>query len=168
MAVPKRGFAARIAPLGLERLEGCLACDLAEGRLPLPGGVMYETADWFVEHTVGPLALGTLILKPKRHVTRVSQLTEAEAAELGPLLRRAAAVVDELVEPEQVYTCLWSHAGGTPVHIHYVVQPATRELMERYSDYGPHLQVAMFDAGVVAPEDEVEAFAERARAAFRR
>src|SRR5207302_4064911 len=88
------------------------------------------------------LALGTLILKPKRHVTRVSGLSHEEAAELGPLLLRSAAVVDELVKPDQVYTCLWSHAGGAPVHIHYVVQPATRELMARYDEYGPHLQVA--------------------------
>jgi diadenosine tetraphosphate (Ap4A) HIT family hydrolase len=148
-------------------VEGCLACDLAEGRLPLPGGVIHETDNWFVEHTVGPLSLGTLILKPKRHVTRVSELTDDEAAELGPLLRRSAAVVDELVKPEQVYTCLWSHAGGTPVHIHYVVFPATRELMDEHGDYGPHLQVAMFDAGITPPEAEVEAFADRARPAFR-
>ena len=60
-------------------VKGCLACDLAEGRLPLPGGVIHETANWFVEHTVGPLALGTLILKPKRHVTRVSGLSNEEA-----------------------------------------------------------------------------------------
>ena len=135
--------------------------------MPLPGGVIHESANWFVEHTVGTLGVGTLILKPKRHVTRVSELTGDEAAELGPLLVRSAAVVDDLVKPEQVYTCLWSHAGGTPVHIHYVVQPATRELMARYHAYGPNLQVAMLDAGDAPPEAEVEAFAERARAAFR-
>jgi diadenosine tetraphosphate (Ap4A) HIT family hydrolase len=149
-------------------MDGCLSCDLADGCIPLPGGVIHETPCWLVEHTVGPLNVGTLIVKPKRHVTRVSELTEEEAAELGPLLRRSAAVVDELVAPEQVYTCLWSHAGGTPVHIHYLVQPATRELMDRYSDYGPHLQVTMFDADVLPAKDEVEAFADRARAAFRR
>jgi diadenosine tetraphosphate (Ap4A) HIT family hydrolase len=110
---------------------------------------------------------GRLILKPKRHVTRVSELTEDEAGELGPLLQRSAAVVDELVNPEQVYTGLWSHDGGTPGHIHYVIFPATRGLMAEHGDYGPHLQVAMFDAGVAPPEDEVEAFADRARAAFR-
>jgi len=92
-------------------VEGCLACDLAEGRVPLPGGVIHETFHWFVEHTVGPLGVvGTLILKPKRHVKRVSELSDDEAAELGPLLLRSAAVVDELLNPEQVYTCLWSHA----------------------------------------------------------
>jgi diadenosine tetraphosphate (Ap4A) HIT family hydrolase len=149
-------------------MDGCLSCDLADGRIPLPGGVIHETPGWLVEHTVGPLNVGTLIVKPKRHVTRVSELTDEEAAELGPLLRRSAAVVDELVAPEQVYTCLWSHAGGTPVHIHYVVQPATRELMDRHSDYGPHLQVAMFDAAMEPDQAKVEAFADRARAAFRR
>ena len=96
----------------------------------------------------------------------VSELSDDEAAELGPLLLRSAAVVDELLNPEQVYTCLWSHAGGTPVHIHYVIFPATRELMDEHGDYGPHLQVAMFDAGITPPEADVEAFANQARAAF--
>lgn len=149
-------------------MEGCLACDLAEGRLALPGGVIHETKHWLVEHCVGPLGVGTLILKPKRHVTRVSHLSEDEAAELGPLLRRSTTVVDELVAPEQVYTCLWSHAGGTPGHIHYVVQPVTRELMNRYESYGPNLQVAMFAENEAPAESEVAAFAERARTAFRR
>jgi diadenosine tetraphosphate (Ap4A) HIT family hydrolase len=147
-------------------VEGCLSCDLAAGRLELPGGVIHETTNWFVEHTVGPLGVGTLIVKPKRHVTRVSELTEHEAGELGLLLVRAASVLDDLLEPEQVYICLWSHAGGTPVHIHYVVQPVTRRLMDQHRSYGPHLQVAMFEADVASPKAEVEAFAERARSAF--
>jgi diadenosine tetraphosphate (Ap4A) HIT family hydrolase len=145
---------------------GCLACDLADGRVPLPGGVIYEGGYWLVEHCVGPLGIGTLIVKPRRHVTRVSELTSDEAAELGPLLRRSAAVVDELVGPEQVYTWLFSHAGGVPVHVHYVVQPATRGAMDDFGVYGPHLTVAMFDRGELPEPDEVEAFAERARAAF--
>jgi hypothetical protein len=45
-------------------MDGCLACDLAEGRLPLPGGRIHETTHWLVEHCVGPLAVGTLIVKP--------------------------------------------------------------------------------------------------------
>jgi diadenosine tetraphosphate (Ap4A) HIT family hydrolase len=147
-------------------MEGCLACDLATARIPLPGGVIHETQYWLVEHCIGPLGVGTLIVKPKRHVTRISELESDEAAELGPLLHRSAAVVDELVAPEQVYTCLWSHAGGEPVHIHYVVQPVTHALMDEYGAHGPVLQVAMFGAGEQPPEAEVEAFAARARALF--
>jgi diadenosine tetraphosphate (Ap4A) HIT family hydrolase len=49
-----------------------------------------------VEHCVGPLGLGTLIVKPERHVTAVQDLTDEESAEFGPLLRRASQVVREL------------------------------------------------------------------------
>jgi len=147
---------------------GCLACDLASGRLSLPGGVIAETDYWYVEHCVGPLGVGALVVKPKRHLIRVSQLTDSEAAELGPLLCKSAAVVDEILAPEQVYVCLWSHAGGEPVHIHYVVQPVSAELMSEYGLHGPRLQVAMFDRGEEPPLGEVEAFATRARAAFTR
>jgi diadenosine tetraphosphate (Ap4A) HIT family hydrolase len=146
-------------------VEGCLACDLAEGRLPLPGGRIFETTYWLVEHCVGPLGAGTLLVKPRRHVVRVSDLTDDESDELGRILRDTAAVVRELAAADQVYTCLWSHAGGVPVHVHYVVQPITPEVTDRYG-LGPHAQAAMFDEDVAPPTDEVETFADRARAAF--
>ena len=149
-------------------VPGCLACDLTAGRVPLPGGVIYETERWRVEHCVGPLGVGTLIAKPKRHVTRVADLSAEEAGEQGPLLRMCAGVVDALLEPEQTYVCLWSHAGGEPVHIHYVVQPVTRELIESHGVRGPGLQAEMFARGALPPAAEVVEFAGRARLAFAR
>jgi ATP adenylyltransferase len=147
-------------------MDGCLACDLASGRRELPGGVIHQTDAWLVEHCVGPLGVGTLVVKPKRHVTRVAELTPEEAIELGPLLQRSAAVVEELVAPDQVYVCLWSHAGGQAVHIHYVVQPVTREQMATHATYGPALQVAMFERGDDPPREQVDAFADSARSLF--
>lgn len=147
-------------------VPGCFACDLSAGRRPLPGGLISASKHWRVEHCVGPLGVGTLLVKPTRHVTRVAELTSDEAREMGPLLRRAAGVVDRLVEPDQTYVCLWSHAGGEPVHIHYVVQPVTRSQMDAHGRLGPHLQGALFDAGVAPDPELVAAFAERARAAF--
>jgi ATP adenylyltransferase len=145
-------------------VPGCIACDLTAGRRPLPGGVIADTGSWRVEHCVGPLGVGTLIVKPIRHVVHVADLTADEAAELGPLLRTAASIVTELLQPEQVYVCLWSHAGGEPGHIHFVVQPVSRETMDRHAAYGPSLQVAMFAAGEPLDDDELEAFCDRARA----
>lgn len=147
-------------------MEGCLACDLAAGRRDLPGGVIHETPLFLVEHCVGPLGVGTLLVKPRRHVTRVSELADDEAAEVGGLLRRAARVVDELIGPEQVYTCLWSHAGRTPVHIHWVVQPATTAEIDALGAYGPAFQLAMFQRGVAPDSAELDAFCDRARAIF--
>jgi diadenosine tetraphosphate (Ap4A) HIT family hydrolase len=134
--------------------------------VPLPGGVIHEGAFWFVEHCVGPLGVGTLLVKTKRHVTRVSEMTDGEAAELGPLLRRTAAAIDRLLAPEQVYTSLFSHAGTEPVHIHYVVQPATRAAMNEFGEYGPQLTTAMFARGDLPAAVEVEEFADQARALF--
>jgi diadenosine tetraphosphate (Ap4A) HIT family hydrolase len=147
-------------------VEGCLACDLADGRLPLPGGVVHATDHWLIEHCVGPLPVGTLIVKPRRHVVHVWDLDEDEAAELGPLLQTAGTVVAEIAAPDQVYVCLWSHAGATPGHIHFVVQPVSREAMDRHRAYGPSLQVAMFAAGETPDPAAVEAFCDRARRRF--
>jgi ATP adenylyltransferase len=63
---------------------------------------MYETHHSVVEHCVGPLGVGALIVKPKRHVVRVYELEPEEAAELGGTLRAAAGKVDALIRPEQV------------------------------------------------------------------
>lgn len=147
-------------------MTGCLACNLTNGALPLPGGLVHETGAWRVEHCVGPLGVGTLLIKPKRHVTHLAELDAAERAEYGPLLARTAEVVQRLVEPEQVYACLWSHAGRVPGHLHVVVQPATTAALDAAGGHGPALQVAQLAAAVPPDPEAVEEFCRRARAAF--
>lgn len=127
---------------------------------------MHRTSRWAVEHTVGPLGLGTLVVKPLRHVVHVADLDEAESAELGPLLRQTAAAVTTVIQPEQVYVCLWSHAGGAPAHIHFVVQPVTEADKTRFGALGPDLQAAMFHEGAVPGEREIELVCARLRRAF--
>ncbi len=107
-----------------------------------------------------------MVVKPERHVTAVADLTDAEAGELGPLLRDTSAIVCSITSAEQVYNCLWSHAGGEPVHIHYVVQPVAAALMADYGVYGPELQMAMFIAGALPDVAEVERFCDAARSQF--
>ncbi len=142
---------------------GCLACDLSFGRRELPGGAIYADASWRVEHCTGPLGVGTLIVKPTRHVEHISDLSATESERLGPLLTKTASVVETLCTPEQVYVCLWSHG---PVHVHFVVQPESAESIELYSTYGPALQAAMFADGRLPPTEEVLSFCERAREIF--
>lgn len=144
----------------------CLACDLMTGRAPLPGGTVLRTEFWVVEHCVGPLGLGTLVVKPARHLLHLADLTPQESTELGPLLRKVSAAVTEVMSPEQVYVCLWSHAGGVPGHIHFVVQPVGSEDMARFHAFGPTLQVAMGEAGCFPQPAEVERLCERLRQAL--
>jgi len=145
-------------------VDGCVACELLDGCVRCPGGRIAETPGWAVEHCVGPLGVGTLIVKPKRHVVHVWELDEDEAAELGPLLRRTAGAVAAVFDPHQVYVCLWSHAGNVPGHIHWVVQPVPAS--EDPGRRGPHLQAAMFDAGEMPDPAAVEVAAARLRAAL--
>jgi len=139
----------------------CLPCDTVGA-----GGIIVETEHWLVDHTIGSLGVGTLIVKPKRHVVHVAELTPAEAAELGPLLREVSAAVTKVADPDQVYISLWSHQGGTPVHIHFVVQPVTRAAMNELGVVGPYLQVALFDRGEPPDDEAAAAFARRVREAL--
>ncbi|MFE7788673.1 HIT family protein [Streptomyces sp. NPDC057460] len=145
---------------------GCLACDLMVGKAPLPGGNVLRTESWVVEHCVGPLGLGTVVVKPARHVVHVAELTAQESSELGLLVQRVSAAVTEVMAPEQVYVCLWSHAAGVPGHIHFVVQPAGKEDMARFDAFGPALQVAMGEAGCFPEAAEIERVCERLREAL--
>ncbi|MCX5438676.1 hypothetical protein OHB53_23185 [Streptomyces sp. NBC_00056] len=101
---------------------------------------------------------------PVRHVLHVSELTGSESAELGPLLQRTSAAVTAVMNPEQVYVCLWSHADAVPGHLHFVVQPACRSDMTRHNAYGPVLQLAMFEADRIPSEAAVEEVCTRLRA----
>jgi diadenosine tetraphosphate (Ap4A) HIT family hydrolase len=147
------------------------ACETCESiRTPIaPGGCVYETKHWFIDHCIGPLGVGTLIVKPKRHVVHVADLASDEAAELGSLLQQAAAVVTDLEQPEQVYITLWSHLNAVPVHIHFVIQPVTRARMDEHDGkHGVRLQVEMFDRKVHPDQTAAATFADRARAAWAR
>lgn len=150
----------------LEADPACIACELARDE-SAPGGCIHETDHWYVDHCIGPLGVGTLIVRPKRHVVHVADLTPTEAAEMVTVLHEAAQVVTHVESPEQVYVTLWSHMHAVPGHIHFVVQPVTRARMEEHDGkHGCRLQVEMFDRQVFPDAAEAASFAERARAAW--
>lgn len=141
-----------------------MACDLASGAERLVGGTIHRSRHWTVEHCVGPLGVGTLIVKPLRHVVRFAELTWDEAAEFGPLLHTVTRALGEELGPDQTYITEWSHAGFVAGHIHFVVQPAWDADRERFERPGPFTQVAMFEANVPLDESEVGDFCDRLRA----
>ena len=148
-------------------VAGCLGCDLLSGRRPVPGGIVYQSAWWAVNHVVGPLNVGTLVVGPREHVTSVSDLAEQAAVELGPLLRRTTRVIEALIAPEQIYVCLWSHGQALRKHLHFVVQPVTTALVERHGGLrSEQLQAVMFRSGTDPDPTEVEQFCRQARDLF--
>ena len=144
-------------------VEGCLACDLTSGRALLPGGVIFESDGWLVEHCIGPLGVGTLIVKPRRHVERFVDLEQNELTAFGRVVWLATATLRDLLSPNQTYVCGWAHAGWTPGHIHFVVQPAWNSDSQKHARPGPFLQVEMFAANESPPPEAVAEFCDRAR-----
>jgi diadenosine tetraphosphate (Ap4A) HIT family hydrolase len=160
-------FGTPAAKIARVDVVGCVGCDLLAGRRDLPGGVVHETAAWVVNHAVGPLNLGTLIVAPREHVVAVADLDDAAAAELGPLLRATARVVEAICRPEQTYVCLWSHAAGARKHLHFAVQPVTTAVLARYGGLrSEQLQARMLAAGDDPDRAAVERFCALARDAF--
>jgi diadenosine tetraphosphate (Ap4A) HIT family hydrolase len=51
----------------------CGTCDSIRAQSP-PGECMHETSHWVVDRCIGPLGVGTLIVRPKRHVTGIAEL----------------------------------------------------------------------------------------------
>ena|SRR5438093_7400742 len=100
---------------------GCIACDATDGRLQPPGGVIFADEHWVLEHSLSPVLLpGWLILKPRRHVEHIAELTTAESATLGHLLVRASAAVKAALNAERVYVCSF---GESVNHVHFYVVP---------------------------------------------
>lgn len=111
--------------------------------------------------------LGTLIVGPRAHVLSVADLPDDAVAEMGPLLRDTARVVEELCRPEQTYVCLWSHAPGARRHLHIAVQPVTAGLVARYGGLrSEQLQARMTAGGEDPDPGEVERFCVEARRVF--
>lgn len=133
----------------------------------MPGGFVYETSSWVVNHVVGPMNIGTLIVGPREHVVAVADLDDSAVAELGPVLRDTARVVETLCRPEQTYVCSWSHGAGARKHLHIVVQPVTAAVVDRYGGLrSEQLQARMLACGDEPDAAEVERFCEQARRLF--
>lgn len=110
-------------------IEGCMACDILAGRLRPPGGAIYEDAYWLVDHQCQPVEMaGYLIVKPKRHVEHLADLTPEEAASLGPILRATCLALGRVVHPAKTYAI---SMGEAVAHIHFLIIPRTTAMTVR-------------------------------------
>lgn len=135
---------------------------MISGKIVPPGGIILDDGVWVLSHSISPVLLrGWLILKPRRHVEHLAELTEPEAAALGPLIARVSSAVMRALEAEKVYACSF---GEVVRHVHWYLIP-------RYADMPVH-GVAVLNEMFANPspwacgdEDAAEA-ASRVRAAL--
>jgi diadenosine tetraphosphate (Ap4A) HIT family hydrolase len=86
---------------------------------------IYHTAYWDVAHTYNTALPGWLVLVARRHIEALDELTEAEAADLGLLIRHVSAALKAVTGCRKTYVIQFAEAAEHPhVHVHIVPRMA--------------------------------------------
>ncbi|MBK7216956.1 MAG: HIT family protein [Candidatus Promineofilum sp.] len=106
-------------------MAACLTCDLVrrrdEGQAPLWDSIQ-RTAHWDLVHSYNTSLPGWLVLVARRHVAAIDELSDAEAAELGVLLRRVSAALRAVTGCAKTYVVQFAEQAEHP-HVHFHVIP---------------------------------------------
>jgi diadenosine tetraphosphate (Ap4A) HIT family hydrolase len=105
------------------------------------------------------LIRGYVVLKPKRHVHELADLSPSEAATLGIAAQRLVAAMRTALGTERIYVCSFAK---TVHHLHV-------HLLPRYADMpglGPDLVPALFSEQWTCSVEEAEEAAARVRSAL--
>jgi len=140
----------------IEQEEDCVACQIERGEIIHPGGLIYETKHWSVDHNMGPVPVGTLIMRPKRHVYDFSDLSEVEAHEFSPLLHKVTNAMKKIIDPTRIYICCWADAYWIARYLHFHLWPRRESDPEVFGEAGngPHMQSRMAREKIFPPKEE--------------
>lgn len=134
----------------------CIACDTIAGRVNPPGGVIYQNEHWLVDHSVSPVMLkGFLIIKTKRHVEDIADLTLSEHSSLADAMARTTKALRDVMSPERLYVASF---GESHPHVHWFVVPRTADMPA-----GPSVLVDIWDGRWACSDDEAADIANRVR-----
>jgi len=110
----------------------CKSCELVArrdaGTAPL-WDCIYRTQYWDVAHCYGTTLPGWLVLIVHRHIPSIDELTEAEANELGQLLRLTSAALKAVTGCVKTYVLQFAEHPEHP-HVHFHVIPRMAGLPE--------------------------------------
>jgi len=109
----------------------CLSCaNDARPDVPLRDRI-HRGPHWWVAHAFGTALPGWLVVVPRRHVVALDELTPAEAADLGPLLREVTSALRRVTGCEKTYVALFAEAEGFS-HVHFHVMPRRADLSPEF------------------------------------
>jgi diadenosine tetraphosphate (Ap4A) HIT family hydrolase len=83
-----------------------------------------RTEAWDVVHCDNTSLLGWIVLVVRRHVAAIADLTDDEAAAMGPLVRDVSRALHEQLGCEKTYVVQFAeHPQHRHVHVHVVPRP---------------------------------------------
>lgn len=103
----------------------CKSCQLMlrrdEGAAP-PWDSIYRGQYWDLAHAYNTSLLGWLVLIARRHIEALHELTPAEAAELGALLRDVSLALKQSAGCQKTYIMQFAESEEHP-HVHFHMVP---------------------------------------------
>lgn len=139
----------------------CYACGRnADAAAPLRDRIV-RTDSWRVMHVTETSLPGWLVLVPMTHIESLDQLSEAAAAELGPLLRRLTRALIAVTGCVKTYVLLVAEKPGF-AHLHFHIVPRAAAMADE--QMGPGVFALL---GVSADEQVPLADQDRLAAALR-
>lgn len=106
----------------------CYTCDREAQFDTLPPRERVAADDyWRMAHAIDTALPGWLVLVPRRHVTTIASLTDAEAAVLGLWQVRLSRALQETTGCVKTYVAQFSEREGFS-HLHFHIVPRMRDL----------------------------------------
>ena len=103
----------------------CMSCKLTrrrdEGDAPLWDSI-YRSEYWDVAHAYNTSYLGWLVLIVRRHIEALDEMTFAEAADLGALIREASLALKRHIGCQKTYVLQFAESPDHP-HVHFHIVP---------------------------------------------
>ncbi len=104
-------------------MTDCLSCSRYTDPASLPPRERIVASDlWRVVHSFNTSLPGWLVVLPNRHVEAIHDLTDEEAAELGPLLIGLSRSLRAVLGCEKTYVIQFAE-GEVFKHVHFHVVP---------------------------------------------
>jgi histidine triad (HIT) family protein len=97
----------------------CLFCRIALGEIP--ASIVHQDDELIAFNDINPQAPMHVLVVPRRHIATLNDVTESDAALVGRMMRRAAAIASERGYAERGYRAVFNcnrEAGQTVFHIH--------------------------------------------------
>jgi diadenosine tetraphosphate (Ap4A) HIT family hydrolase len=134
-------------------VEDCYSCvqDARFDLLPVRERVGADDY-WRVAHAVDTALPGWLVLIPRRHVTAIADLTDAEAADLGRWQVRLSRALRAVTGCMKTYVVQFAEAKGFS-HVHFHVVPRMADLPAEH--HGPRV------FGLLSPSESRRVSVER-------
>ena len=106
----------------------CYSCaqESQAGKLP-PREDIAADDHWRVAHAFGCALEGWLVLLPRRHITSISELNDAEAQSLGVWQVRLSQALHQVLGCQKTYIAQFAEAEGFS-HVHFHVVPRSPDL----------------------------------------